>query len=353
MWWQQIQQSALSIWPNVLTAAVIFFGFLILRGFFTKYVFKLILRFVKKIAPDWDEQIFTAFERPLRVFIVMVGLYFALLSLPLSSAVNIVLARLFRSVAIMLLAWGAFNLTGPSAVWIEQLGRRYNFEVDRILIPFFSKVLRFGVVVIAVTVVAFEWDYRIDTLVAGLGLGGLAFALAAKDALGNLFGGIVIITEKPFSIGDWIETPSVEGTVEDISFRSTRIRTFAQALATIPNATLANEPITNWSRMGKRRITFHLGVTHDTPRAKMEVCVNRIRHMLQHHPGVHPETIFVHFDQFSESSLDIFLYFFTKTTDWGEWLKVKEDCNLRMMQILEEEGVEIAFPSRRVYVETE
>ena len=99
--------------------------------------------------------------------------------------------------------------------------------------------------------VAQEWDYRIDGFIAGLGLGGLAFSLAAKDTLSNVFGGLVVILDKPFSIGDWIKTPSVEGTVEDISFRSTKVRTFAQALVTVPNATLANEPVTNWTRMGK------------------------------------------------------------------------------------------------------
>lgn len=237
-------------------------------------------------------------------------------------------------------------------MWIDAVSKKLNWDIDRILIPFLSKSIRFVVVAIAISVVAQEWGYEIGGLVAGLGLGGLAFALAARDAVANIFGGIVIITEKPFSIGDWIETPSVEGTVEDITFRSTRVRTFAQALVTMPNSTLANEPITNWTRMGKRRITFHLGVTYSTPRHKLETSVRRIRNMLEQHPEIDQETLFVHFDKFAGSSLDIFLYFFTKTTDWGKWLEVKEDCNLKIMEILEEEGVSIAFPSTSVYFET-
>ncbi|MFP3359363.1 mechanosensitive ion channel family protein, partial [Planococcus sp. SIMBA_143] len=130
------------------------------------------------------------------------------------------------------------------------INHKYNVKIDHILIPFFSKALRLIIVAIGISVIAQEFEYDINGFVAGLGIGGLAFALAAKDALANLFGGIIIITEKPFTIGDWIKTPSVEGTIEDISFRSTKVRTFAQALVTVPNATLSNEAITNWSKMG-------------------------------------------------------------------------------------------------------
>ena len=184
----------------------------------------------------------------------------------------------------------------------------------------------------------------VQGLVAGLGLGGLAVSLAAKDLLANLFGGLAIVTEKHFTIGDWIETPTVEGTVEGITFRSTLVRTFDQALVTVPNSILANEAIKNWSKMGKRRITYHLGISPFTPREKIQRAVQRIREMLQNHPDIHPQTIFVYFERFGESSLDLFLYFFTKTTVWGEYLQV-EDCNLKILQILEEEGIELAFPA--------
>nr|WP_316252536.1 mechanosensitive ion channel family protein [Bacillus aquiflavi] len=221
------------------------------------------------------------------------------------------------------------------------------------LIPFLSKTIRFIIIAIGISMIAEEFGYDVNKFIAGLGLGGLAVALAAKDALGNLFGGVVIITEKPFSIGDWIMTPSVEGTVEEISFRSTRVRTFAQALVTVPNATLAVETITNWSKKGKRRISFHLGLTYDTPKEKIEKIVRRIEELLRSHPDIHQETIFVKFDQFNESSLDIFLYFFTKTTNWGDFLTIKEEINFKIMDIIEEEEASIAFPSRTLYVSSD
>jgi MscS family membrane protein len=205
-------------------------------------------------------------------------------------------------------------------------------------------------VAISLSIIGQEFDYDVNGLVAGLGLGGLAFALAAKEAVGNLIGGIVIVTEKPFSIGDWILTPSVEGIVEDINFRSTKIRTFSQALVTVPNATLANEAITNWSRMGKRRITFHLGLNYRTTKEQIQRVVNRIEIMLNNHEDIHPDTVMVAFDHYNESSLDILIYFFTNSTVWAEHVKIKHEINLEIMGILEEEGVEVAFPSRTIYV---
>src|SRR5699024_6731493 len=129
-------------------------------------------------------------------------------------------------------------------------------KIDEILVSFLSRALQFIIIAMAISIVLQEFDYHIGGLITGLGIGGLAISLAAKDALANLFGGVVIVTEKPFTINDWIMTPSVEGTVEDISFRSTKVRTFDQALVVVPNATLANEAITNWSKMGKRRISL-------------------------------------------------------------------------------------------------
>jgi len=337
---------------NILIAVGVFFSFVLLRKIFSKYIFRAFLKLTEKTKTDVDEYILRAFEKPLRIFITILGLYFSSLILPLGEFHDQILL-LFRTSVIILLAWGIANLADTSGLWIDVLGKKYNFEIDKIIIPFLSKVIKFVIYALAISIIAEEWDYNVNGLITGLGLGGLAFALAAKDSIGNIFGGIIIITEKPFTIGDWIKTPSVEGTIEDITFRSTRIRAFSQAVVTIPNSTLANEPITNWSRMGKRRITFNLGLMYSTPREKIIKVVEKIKKMLEDHPEIHQETIFVRFDSFNDSSLDLFLYFFTKTTVWGEWLRVKEDCNLRILEILEQEEVSVAFPSTSVYFENQ
>jgi len=332
-------------------AVAIFILFLLLGKLFSRYVIRLIDRLTAKTKTSLDDFLVSAFKRPVEASFLLLGLYASLSYLDVDISRVLILSRFFRSMVVILIAWGLFNLLSDYDLLGEEIQTKLNLKVDTILVPFLSKMIKFLIVALAITTLAQEWGYDVNGLITGLGLGGLAFALAAKDAVANIFGGIIIITDKPFSIGDWISTPSVEGTVEDITFRSTRVRTFAQALVTVPNSTLANESITNWSKMGKRRISFNLGLTYSTPGEKIRVCIDRIRSMLEQHPEIHQETIFVRFDEFGDSSLNIFLYFFTNTTKWAEFLRVKEDVNFKIMQILEEEGVSVAFPSRSIYIE--
>ena len=349
----RIIDNSLSIMLNpdtlryIIGAVVILLFFLLLRKIFTRYIFHWILKFMVKTDIQLMENMLKAFERPLRTLFIILGIYFALKFLPLSLSQDQSVSKIFRSAIIVLISWGLYDLCASRAILSEEIQRRLN--VDKILLPFFSKIIRFIIIAMALVIVAHEWDYDVNGFIAGLGLGGLAFALAAQDALSNIVGGMVIILEKPFSIGDWIVTPSVEGVVEDITFRSTKVRAFSHSLITVPNSTLANESITNYSQMGKRQITFDLKMTYDTPRDKIDKCVTRIREMLSAHPGIHPETILVYFDTFSTSSLNIFLYFFTNTTVWQEFLEVKQDVNFRIMGIMEEEGIKVALPSRDIY----
>ncbi|MCU9611946.1 mechanosensitive ion channel family protein [Caldibacillus lycopersici] len=336
---------------NSVIAIAILLGFLLVRKLFSKYLFKFILNIAKKTPTDFLTNVWLSFEHPIRWLFVVIGVYIAAQYFPYIDPTNSLFIKFYRSSIILLITWGLYNLSSASSFLFHSMNKRLNFEIDQILIPFLSKAIRVVIILISITIIAQEFDYDINGFIAGLGLGGLAFALAAQDALKNLIAGIVIIFEKPFSIGEWILTPSVEGTVEDITFRSTKVRTFAQALVTVPNSTLANENITNWSKMGKRRIEFTLGVKYGTPTSRLEKVINRIKDMLENNPDIHKETIFVTFDRFSDSSLDLFLYFFTNTTVWGEFLQIKQDINFNILRILEEEGVEIAFPSQTLYVE--
>lgn len=334
---------------KLLVASLIFLGFLLFRKIFTTFIFNIFLKLTKKTRGELDTNLMLAFERPVRFLLIIIGIYAALSYLPITVSQQVSLDIFLRSFIIVTFTWGIYNLADTYSGLFQNIAHKLGLNWDPILFPFLSKFLRFIVIALAFSIIVQEWGYNIEGFIAGLGLGGLAFALAAQDTVKNIFGGIVIITERPFSIGDWILTPSVEGTVLDITFRSTKIRTFGQAVTTVPNSTLANEAITNWSRMGKRRINFSLGVTYDTPSYKLEKCIKEIRTMLENHPDIHQETIFVTLDKFNDSSLDIFLYFFTKTTVWGEFLKVKEDVHFKILNILEEEGVNIAFPSTSVY----
>ncbi len=327
--------------------------FLLVRKIFLKYILKFVQKLSKKARTPFFTHTFNSIEQPIGFLFIVLGLYVALRYFPYLDQSGPLVIKIFRSLIIITISWGLYNFSSASSVLFEKIRDRFDINMDQILIPFLSKGLRFIIIAITFSIIAQEFNYDVNGFVAGLGLGGLAFALAAKDAIANFFGGIVIIMERPFSIGDWIQTTDVEGTVEDITFRSTRVREFTQALVTIPNATLANAVITNWSKMGKRRVTFHLGVQHNTPKQKIEEIVKKVDAFIRNHPGVHEETIFVKFDQFDMNSLDIFIYFFTKSTVWGEFLDIKEEINFKILEVLEEEGVSLAYPTSTLVVDGE
>jgi len=338
-----------STWVQLAVAAAIIVIALLIRGLVTHIIFNIVLRVTSKTKTGVDSAIVLAYEGPFRTLILITGLYFALVYLGLPVAVMDFISTLFRSAIIILISAGIYNLAGGPAV--TEIGVR--LEVEKTVVGFVTKVFRFIIIALTMTIIAQEWNYDVSGFIAGLGLGGLAFALAAQDVAKNMFGGIIILLDKPFAVGDWVMSPSVEGTVEEMSFRSTKVRTFANALVTVPNAVMTNEAITNWTRMQKRRVSFHLGVTYTTPREKLQTCVERIQELLENNAEVHPDTIFVRFDQFNDSSLDIFIYYFTNTIVWGEFMAVKEEINFKIMEILEDEGVSVAFPSRSIYFENQ
>lgn len=321
----------------------IFLLFLLFRKLFTKYIFKLLVRLGKKAKTNMIANILAAFERPVQWLFVIIGLYAAVKYYPHFNQIDLPLWKFTRVFIIFLITWGLLNLSSSSSQVFKLINEKTNVTIDDILIPFLSRSLQVVIVAISVSVILQELDYQIGGFLTGLGLGGLAFSLAAQDAIANLFGGIVIITEKPFTIDDWITTPSVDGTVEDISFRSTKIRTFSDALVTVPNATLSNEPITNWSKMGKRQITFNIPISYQTSSTKMKKLVERIEDTLKNHPGIHQETIYVKVNQLRTDGMDLMLYFFTKTTEYGPYLDIREEINLTILRILEEEDVDIAL----------
>ncbi|SHN12686.1 mechanosensitive ion channel family protein [Gracilibacillus kekensis] len=335
-----------------ISLGIILIAFII-RKVFIKYIFYLFLRLSNTEKTELLNHALKAFEKPLRVLFVIIGVYIAVDYFPYLDQDNDLFESINRVSVIIVIAWWLYNLSSSTSLLFMKISDRINVEIDQILIPFLSKAVRVIIIAISISVVAQEFGYEVSGFVAGLGLGGLAFALAAQEVIKNLFGGVVIITEKPFSLGDWIESPSVEGIVEDISFRSTIVRTFADSLITIPNSTLSNEPITNWSEMGKRQIFFNLGVEYNTSKEQLQKVLHEIRDYLENNDDIHQETIFVQFSEYSDSSLDIMLYFFTNTIAWGEYLTVKEKVNFKIMEILEEAEVSIAFPSRSLYLDNE
>ncbi|WP_413379929.1 mechanosensitive ion channel family protein [Alkalihalobacillus sp. 1P02AB] len=347
--WMDAWETILNLhWEDFAIALVIFLIFLLFRKVFTKYIYKFILATAKKTPAETVTNILTSFEKPLRWFWVIIGTFLALAYLPFTPYDFVY--QIYKSLIIALFGWGFFNYFSQHSTIFTKLAKKTNLEEDSMLIPFLSKFIRAAIVVLTFVIILSENEVEIGAFVAGLGVAGLAISLAAQDTISNFLGGVVIVTEKPFSKGDWIETPTIEGTVEDISFRSTQIRTFSDTIVTIPNSTIANDPITNWSTMRKRRVDFELGIMFDTPTERVEKAVQDIEKMLRSHEGVHQDVIMVNFTEFRESRLGIFIYYFTKTTIWSEYLNVKEDVNKKILNILKEDKVDVAIPSQNLIV---
>lgn len=336
------------LWIKSLLSMIIFF-------FLSKSLSSLLLTILSKLSfktkSHYDDILLSAFKKPLQWFIISFGIYFSLSFFDFSLEFSDIITHLFRSIVVILIGTGLFNLSVKSSGLFDFLHNKTDINIDRILIPFISRSIQTIIIFLVIAVIAEEWGYDVNGFVAGLGIGGLAFAFAAKDTLSNLLSGFILILEKPFSIGHWIKIGNTEGTVEDINLRSTKIRTFSQALVSVPNSQVSNIHITNFSKMNKRRITFNLGLNYDTPRIKIQKCIDEIHHYLKNNSEIHQETIFVHFNEFNSSSLDIFLYFFTKTTNWSEYLKTRESVNLKILEIIERNEVSIAFPSQTLYIE--
>ena len=203
---------------------------------------------------------------------------------------------------------------------------------------------------ISISIIFDALGYNINGVLTGLGLGGLSFALAAQELLTNIFGGFVLVMEKPFEIGDWITTPDTEGTVEDITLRATKIRTIEGALMTVPNSKLVSGTITNATRINRRLGRFTLGVEYSTPVESIKLVIADLREMLASHPDVYPETVQVQLSEFAASSISIYVQFNTRTADIVRHRLILEDINLKITDILARRKVSLAFPSQTIYV---
>lgn len=288
---------------------------------------------------------------PIKSLLALVGLYLAFANMGWSKP----FLPLFRISWIVAITWMflrfADRASGVLFRFNSSLDESLDINLNQTLLHFLQKLLKVIILCISGVAILGETGVNVTTIITGIGLGGLTFALAAQDTASNLFGGLVILLDKPFDIGDWIATPSIEGVVEDITFRSTRIRTFSDSLVVVPNNSLTSSSITNWSRMEKRQASFSVGVTYNTPADKMHTCIDKITQLLKTSDDIDQQTIVVNFNSFQDSSLEIAVYFFTKTTSFAEYRKVLEKVNFGILSIMEEVGVEFAFPTQTLYVE--
>jgi MscS family membrane protein len=327
---------------------------LALKQVFAHLVAKIAFPYAEKTETIYDDLFLAAINKPLELLFVIGGFWVGVTILQLP--VEPVNAKLFAYGVLKLLitvnvAWAIYNLITLVEVWISQWVSSAESELDDHLLPFVRKFLRIAVVIVAALVVVQNLGFSITGLIASLGIGGLAVALAAQDTLANVFGSFMIIADRPFRIGDVIKYDSVEGKVEEVGFRSTRIRTLDRALVSVPNRLITNTAVTNMTRITERRVRITIGVTYDTTSAQMRQALEAIRALLASHAGLDQTSSLVYFNDFGASSLDILVQYFTLTTAIPEHLAIREEVGLRVMDELERLGLQIAFPSRTVYLQ--
>ena len=300
-----------------------------------------------------DDDVLRRSARPFGI--VAMGLVWALglrfLWLPVGALT--VLGVAVRFVVAAGVVWAAYRLVDILAAVLEDRAKRSRNRFDDLLVPLVRKSLKVFIAAFGLVFIADTLDVEISSLLAGLGLGGLAVALAAQDAVKNLFGSLMILIDRPFSVGDWVVIGSHEGVVEEVGFRSVRIRTFYNSLITLPNSNLISSAVDNYGARRYRRWSTKLPITYDTPPEAVDAFCEGIRELVRSHEITRKDAFEIHLNSFGESGLEVLLYVFFETGSWSEELAARHALALDILRLAEELGIDFAFPTRTVWLHQE
>ncbi|WP_425641627.1 mechanosensitive ion channel family protein [Marinomonas gallaica] len=317
---------------------------------------KLLLRLddkLKQTRNPWDNMVVESARLPMRLLIWLIGFSIAVEIPDANFDENIteIVLKVREVGVIAIFSW--FLLRCVKGVERAlTTGHATKKPVDYTTANAISKLLRAAVFITAALVILQTLGFSVSGVLAFGGFGGIAVGFAARDLLANLFGGLVVHLDRPFSVGDWIRSPdqNIEGTVENIGWRQTRIRTFDMRPLYVPNATFSTISVENPSRMSHRRINETVGVRYGDF-SKLQKITAEIKEMVGNHDEIDSNQIYmVNFNQFGPSSLDFFIYAYTKTTNWAKFHDVKQDVLFQAMKIIENHGAEVAFPTRTLHL---
>lgn len=336
-------------YPSI--GAFCFFTFI--RYIYKNFIIRLLRHLNNKVSFAYGEDFLNAFETPINIALFIFAFYSAINLSPLAAQHDLKFTdRILRTIIVTNFFWGLYNLIDTTHGVFFDLLEKFGIQTDEAIANILATVFRLIIVMLGFVTVAREWNYDISAFIASLSIGSLAVAFAAKDALANVFGSMIILLDKPFKIGDWVKANGVEGIVESVSFRSTCIRTFPQELVYIPNSLLSNTPITNYTLRERRRIDFTLGLTYDTTAIQLEQFIFKMKAYLESHQQIDGNDVRVHFINYNDSSLDVRVTCYALTGKQVEYLNILQEINLHTLEIMEEVGVSCAFPSTSLYFET-
>ena len=351
---EQIEELIKNISKVQIIDIVIAIGIIIFFRIFSSSMSYMIIRMFKFKVKNKNKIKENAFYNPLRIFFILLGFYLGILFLkkPLNidDSIMAIVTIIFKIVSIIEFAHGLAKSFTPDSKISKKMKERLNKNVEDSMFDFILKGVRVIIYIIAGFIVITQLGINLNGLIAGLGISGVIITLAAQDTAKNLIGGIVIVIDKPFIVGDWIQMDKYEGTVEDITFRSTRIRTFENSVVNVPNATISDSAVINWSKMESRRYRFTLTLELDTPLDKLNTVQERISTMLKKHNNIIDDSIIVKFDTIGDNGINLLICSYTDSVDYMSYLEEKEKINYKILQILKEENVKTAYDTKTVFI---
>lgn len=314
---------------------------------------RIISRLLRRAGYDGDnsDKYLRVIARPTSIFIIVLLLlvFTPALQLPItySKYINLILGVMVPLFGTII----AYRVVGIGSKFLAKVANQTENTLDDQLVPLIRKTLKTFVIIIGTLFILNNLNVPILPLLTGLSIGGLAFALAAQDTLKNFFGSVMIFIDRPFQVGDWITTNDVDGTVEEVGFRSSRIRTFRNSLIYIPNGKLADNTIDNHGLRKYRRFYTQIAINYDTPPELIEVFVKGLREIVMKHPNTWKDNYHVYFNDMADSSLNIMFYIFFKVPTWGDELNARHEVLLSIVKLAQELGINFAFPTQTLHIE--
>lgn len=340
------------IWQLFGILAILFIAFAL-----QKLVVFLIGTYIRRVtgkrALSWVKTTLGRIAPPIGGLVMAAVFSVAAPWLQLSVRVSEVIRDATSVLAVLSAAWLAYRLIDVLTDWLVVKADRTESKLDDQLVPLLRKTLKVFTAVIGVIFVLQNLNVDVGSLLAGLGLGGLAFALAARDTIANFFGSLVVFIDKPFQIGDWVVIDGVEGVIEEVGFRTTRVRTFYNSLVTVPNAKLTETAIDNYGARRWRRYVANLGLTYDTPPDRVMAFCQGVRAIIQRLPGMRRDYALVEFNEYGDSGLIIMVYCFMDAPDWGSELAVRSSLNIEILKLASDLGISFAFPTRTLHIDSQ
>ncbi len=329
---------------KLIIAAIVLIGFFMLKTLFARIVMRIFK--VRTI----DAMRKNSFYKPLKLFFAMLGLYLSLIIIGPSSWFKGLIDKSFRVFIILISTFAIGNLVGPKSRFAARLKKKLS-NVNESMIKMICKVIKAIVYVIGIVVLISELGYNISGIVAGLGIVGVAVSLAAQDTASNIIGAAMLFIDKPFEVGDWINVEGKEGSVEEITFRSTRIREAKNCVVSIPNSKIVNSLITNWTKLEKRRIQIQLVLEFNTSLKKLADVQNDILIYLENEENILADGLFVKFDAIKDDGYNLNIVCFTPIINYIDYLTYLDSLNFKIMSILNKHKVSLAYKSQTIYLE--